>query len=76
MSKKTKSRGGKNGEGHDKSKVTEKSINAEDKEGMESESLRKQINKLNEQQTADGMRMLKVEIPKRIASITSYIQVG
>ena len=76
MSKKTKWKGGKNGERQNESRVEGEVINVEDKDLAEAESLYKQINELNEKQISEGMRMLQVEIPERIASITNYIKVG
>lgn len=76
MSKKTKRKGGENGEGHEESRVEGEGIGVKDKDLTEADHLRKQVDTLSERQIAEGMRMLKVEIPKRIAYITNYIQVG
>ena len=76
MTKKTKWKGGRNEERNEESRVEGEDNNVEDKSLMEAESLRKKVDTLNERQINEGMRMLKVEIPKRIASITNYIQVG
>lgn len=50
-------------------------VNMDEDELAESELLQEKVAEMNEKQINTGVKMLKVEIPERIASINNFISV-
>ena len=50
-------------------------VNMDEDELVESELLQEKVAEMNEKQINMGVKMLKVEIPERIASISNFISV-